>query len=65
MIISDQSLPSLAQGKVFGFKILYMIQIFADFEESVHRKNKQSSRDFPLSRICEEWGLFKLMILVN
>lgn len=65
MIISNQSLPSLAQGQVFGLKILYMIQVFADCEESDHRENKKSSRDFSLSRICEEWGFLKLTILVN
>lgn len=54
MITSNQSLPSLAQGQVLELKILFMIQVFADFEESDHRESKQSSRDFPFSRICEE-----------
>lgn len=65
MIISNQSLPSLAQGQVLGLKILCMSQVFADCEESDHRENKQSSRGFPFSRICEEWGFLEISILVN
>lgn len=65
MIASNQSLPSLAQGQVLGLKILYMIQVFADCEESDHRENRQHSRDFPFSRICEEWGVLEITIPVN
>lgn len=51
--ISKQILPTVAQGHAFGLKMMCTIQVFADYEESDHRENKQSSRDFHSSEISE------------